>query len=57
MPTWNVVALVVDLVDADTAEDAQRQLEAAVRTAGFDTFTPTDPTTVNVAPFESDLEA
>jgi hypothetical protein len=57
MPTWNVIALVVDLIDADTAEDAQRQLESAVRTAGFDTFTPTDPTTVNVAPFESDLEA
>lgn len=57
MPTWNVIALVVDLIDADTAEGAQRLLEATVRTAGFDVYSPFDPTSVNVAPFESDLEA
>lgn len=54
MSTWNVVAVVIELVDADTAEDAQRVLDHRLERAGFDLYTPDDPTSVDVTPVEVD---
>jgi hypothetical protein len=55
MTTWNVVVLVIDLIDADTGEEARAQLRDALLAAGFDTYDDiTDPTAVNLLPLEAD---
>ena len=38
MRTWNVATAVVDLIDAETAEEAERILGDRLRRQGFDTY-------------------
>lgn len=54
MTTWNVAFVIVDIIDAETADDAERELRRRIESAGFTVYRPDDPTSVNVETIEAD---
>jgi hypothetical protein len=54
MTTWNVAFVIVDIIDAETADDAERELRRRIESAGFTVYRPDDPTSVNVETIETD---
>jgi hypothetical protein len=49
---WNVVGVVVDVIEADTAEEAQAEMHRALSRAGFDWIIPGDWTDLH--PFRAE---
>ena len=50
MSTWNVARTVVDLIDADTPEQAEAIIDARLRAAGFDLYDAEQPATFESEP-------